>query len=72
MVTLIKRVKMTWRVPVYCYSADDISFECGFGLFNCTLSGRCININQVCDGTSDCGSDEDEQDCREYFAIVIV
>ena len=41
--------------------------ECGFGFFNCSAGG-CIDINQVCDGLSDCQQDgdmSDEEGCRK-------
>lgn len=40
-----------------------VKSECGDNEFKCTTGGGCINVNQRCDGISQCADLSDEWNC---------
>ncbi|XP_063399693.1 low-density lipoprotein receptor-related protein 4-like [Mytilus trossulus] len=66
----IARLKAIHRRPVSASvstSANTIANCSATNIFKCEKTGRCISINWICDGDSDCGYGDlsDEQNCIE-------
>lgn len=55
-----------------CFCCDDTENQdiCGYGQYQCS-SEQCISIDKVCDGTSDCLHDADEQHCGMLTAFSV-
>lgn len=47
----------------YFTTLHEKGYNCGKGLFKCTIDEYCINIKYVCDGFFDCYDHSDEKNC---------
>ena len=57
---------MNFVLLLCCFLAPIFAEDCTVEQYKCEVSGKCIGIDKICDGTKDCpDNEEDEWTCTE-------